>query len=79
MAEPPLNGVAIPKVKKRKVTPVSATPTHTLRVCVNSSFKHLLSPRGDSCEHTSPTVRPQTKPEVQFRPSLNTGFSLCRF
>ena len=22
-----------------------------------SSFKHLLSPRGDSCEHTSPTVR----------------------
>ena len=23
----------------------------------NPSFKHLLSPRGDRCEHTSPTVR----------------------
>ena len=23
----------------------------------NSSFEHLLSPRGDQCEHTSPTVR----------------------
>ena len=22
-----------------------------------SSFEHLPSPRGDSCEHTSPTVR----------------------
>ena len=46
------------KDKKRKVlTPVSATPTHMLRICVNPSFKHLLSPRGDRCEHTSPTVR----------------------
>ena len=46
------------KDKKRKeLTPVSATPTHMLRICVNPSFKHLLSPRGDRCEHTSPTVR----------------------
>ena len=46
------------KDKKRKVlTPVSATPTHMLRICVNPSFEHLLSPRGDRCEHTSPTVR----------------------
>ena len=28
--------------KKRKATPVSATPTHTLRVCVNSSFELFL-------------------------------------
>ena len=39
------------------MTPVSATPTHMLRICVNPSFEHLLSPRGDRCEHTSPTVR----------------------
>ena len=46
------------KDKKRKaLTPVSATPTHMLRICVNPSFNLLLSPRGDSCEHTSPTVR----------------------
>ena len=43
--------------KRNALTPVSATPTHMLRICVNPSFKHLLSPRGDSCEHTSPTVR----------------------
>ena len=40
-----------------KPYPVSATPTHMLRICVNPSFEHLLSPRGDRCEHTSPTVR----------------------
>ena len=46
------------KDKKRKVlTPVSATPTHMLRICVNPSFKHLLSPRGDRCEQSAPTVR----------------------
>ena len=46
------------KDKKRKVlTPVSATPTHMLRICVNPSFNLFLSPRGDRCEHTSPTVR----------------------
>ena len=45
------------KDKKRKVlTPVSATPTHMLRICVNPSFKHLLSPRGDQCEQSAPTV-----------------------
>ena len=45
------------KDKKRKVlTPVSATPTHMLRICVNPSFKHLLSPRGDRCEQSAPTV-----------------------
>ena len=43
--------------KRNALTPVSATPTHMLRICVNPSFEHLLSPRGDSCEHTSPTVR----------------------
>ena len=42
--------------KRNALTPVSATPTHMLRICVNPSFKHLLSPRGDRCEHTSPTV-----------------------
>ena len=36
------------------MTPVSATPTHMLRICVNPSFKHLLSPRGDRCEQSSP-------------------------
>ena len=46
------------KGKKRKeLTPVSATPTHMLRICVNPSFKHLLSPRGDRCEQSAPTVR----------------------
>ena len=46
------------KDKKRKVlTPVSATPTHMLRICVNPSFKHLLSPRGDQCEQSALTVR----------------------
>ena len=46
------------KDKKRKeLTPISATPTHMLCICVNPSFKHLPSPRGDRCEHTSPTVR----------------------
>ena len=46
------------KDKKRKVlTPVSATPTHMLRICVNPSFEHLLSPRGDRCEQSAPTVR----------------------
>ena len=45
------------KDKKRKVlTPVSATPTHMLRICVNPSFEHLLSPRGDRCEQSAPTV-----------------------
>ena len=45
------------KDKKRKVlTPVSATPTHMLRICVNPSFKHLLSPRGDQREQSAPTV-----------------------
>ena len=46
------------KDKKRKaLTPVSATPTHMLRICVNPSFKHLLSPRGDRCEQSAPTVQ----------------------
>ena len=46
------------KDKKRKVlTPVSATPTHMLRICVNPSFNLFLSPRGDSCEQNAPTVR----------------------
>ena len=31
--------------------------THMLRMCVNPSFKHLPSPRGDSCEQSAPTVR----------------------
>ena len=45
------------KGKKRKeLTPVSATPTHMLRICVNPSFKHLLSPRGDRCEQSAQTV-----------------------
>ena len=38
-----------------------------------SSFEHLLSPRGDSCEHTAPTVQPQTKPEARFKPPLKHG------
>ena len=55
------------KYDKRKVSlslyggskpyPVSATPTHMLRICVNPSFEHLLSPRGDRCEQSAPTVR----------------------
>ena len=46
------------KDKKRKVlTPVSATPTHMLRICVNPSFELFLSPRGDQCEQSAPTVR----------------------
>ena len=45
------------KDKKRKaLTPVSATPTHTLRICVNPSFEHLLSPRDDQYEQSAPTV-----------------------
>ena len=45
------------KDKKRKVlTPVSATPTHMLRICVNPSFELFLSPRGDQCEQSAPTV-----------------------
>ena len=43
--------------KRNALTPVSATPTHMLRICVNPSFNLFLSPRGDRCEHTSPTVR----------------------
>ena len=43
--------------KRNALTPVSATPTHMLRICVNPSFKHLLSPRGDQCEQSAPTVR----------------------
>ena len=43
--------------KRNASTPVSATPTHMLRICVNPSFKHLLSPRGDRCEQSAPTVR----------------------
>ena len=46
------------KDKKRKeLTPVSATPTHMLRICVNPSFEHLLSHRGDRCEHSERTVQ----------------------
>ena len=46
------------KDKKRKeLTPVSATPTHMLRICVNPSFNLFLSPRGDRCEQSAPTVR----------------------
>ena len=46
------------KDKKRKVlTPVSATPTHMLRICVNPSFNLFLSPRGDRCEQNATTVR----------------------
>ena len=46
------------KDKKRKeLTPVSATPTHMLRICVNPSFEHLLSPRGDRCKQSALTVR----------------------
>ena len=45
------------KDKKRKeLTPVSATPTHMLRICVNPSFELFLSPRGDQCEQSAPTV-----------------------
>ena len=45
------------KDKKRKVlTPVSATPTHMLRICVNPSFELFPSPRGDQCEQNAPTV-----------------------
>ena len=43
--------------KRNALTPVSATPTHMLRICVNPSFEHLLSPRGDRCEQNAPTVR----------------------
>ena len=47
------------KDKKRKaLTPVSATPTHMLRICVNPSFELFLSPRGDRCEQSALTVRP---------------------
>ena len=42
---------------ERCSTPVSATPTHMLRICVNPSFEHLLSPRGDRCEQSALTVR----------------------
>ena len=56
------------KDKKRKVlTPVSATPTHMLRICVNPSFEHLLSPRGDSCEHTYPDRPAIAEPRLQVR------------
>ena len=45
------------KDKKRKgLTPVSATPTHMLRICVNPSFELFPSPRGDRCEQSAPTV-----------------------
>ena len=43
--------------KRNALTPVSATPTHMLRICVNPSFEHLLSPRGDQCEQSAPTVQ----------------------
>ena len=56
------------KDKKRKeLTPVSATPTHMLRICVNPSFEHLLSPHGDSCEHTSPDRPAIAEPRLQVR------------
>ena len=42
--------------KRNALTPVAATPTHMLRICVNPSFKHILSPRGDRCEQSAPTV-----------------------
>ena len=42
--------------KRNALTPVSATPTHMLRICVNPSFEHLLSPRGDQCEQSAPTL-----------------------
>ena len=46
------------KDKKRKeLTPVSATPTHMLRICVNPSFNLFLSPRGDRCEQSALTVQ----------------------
>ena len=52
-----LSGLLHICAKTKALAPVLATPTHMLRICVNPSFKHLLSPRGDRCEHTSPTVR----------------------
>ena len=54
------------KYEKEKVTlcffsfrVLFACPKRTKRTKrgMLSSFEHLLSPRGDSCEHTSPTVR----------------------
>ena len=45
------------KDKKRKgLTPVSATPTHMLRICVNPSFELFPSPRGDRCEQSATTA-----------------------
>ena len=56
------------KDKKRKeLTPVSATPTHMLRICVNPSFKHLLSPRGDRCEQSAPDRPAIAEPRLQVR------------
>ena len=43
--------------KRNALTPVSATPTHMLRICVNPSFNLFLSPRGDQCEQSALTVR----------------------
>ena len=31
--------------------------THMRSMCVNPSFKHLLSPRGDRCEQSASTVQ----------------------
>ena len=52
----------------RGVPPVSATPTHTLRVCVNSPLLYIspLSPRGDQCEQSAPTVRLQHNHGYRF-------------
>ena len=68
------------KDKKRKeLTPVSATPTHMLRICVNPSFEHLLSPRGDSCEQSAP--RPSgnclTTATGSKRSSADSDLLLC--
>ena len=58
--------LVIQKYDKRKVTlcffsfrVLFACPKRTKRTKrgMLSSFEHLLSPRGDRCEHTSPTVR----------------------
>ena len=61
MAKPPLNGVAETEYtksqKEERNSCLGDAETHAARMC-QFSFEHLLSPRGDSCEHTAPTVRP---------------------
>ena len=70
------------KDKKRKgLTPVSATPTHMLRICVNPSFELFPSPRGDQCEQSATTAPLWHRHGYRFEtPPRRLGFTAvpCR-